>query len=72
MNDRLAQSLANDDRQAVADTTEQLLTGRWSIAARSSWLAPAPATPRLLTLKGLQQIQQADVVVMTGWFPTTS
>ncbi|MDP1194717.1 siroheme synthase CysG, partial [Klebsiella pneumoniae] len=26
VNDRLAQSLANDDRHAVADTTEQLLT----------------------------------------------
>ena len=60
VNDRLAQSLANDDRQAVADTTEQLLTEH---RGEVVLVGAGPGDAGLLTLKGLQQIQQADVVV---------
>ena len=60
---RLAQSLANDDRQAVADTTEQLLTEPLEHRGEVVLVGAGPGDAGLLTLKGLQQIQQADVVV---------
>lgn len=63
INDRLAQSLANEDRQAVADTTEQLLTEPLYHRGEVVLVGAGPGDAGLLTLKGLQQIQQADVVV---------
>ena len=63
VNDRLAQSLANEDRQAVADTTEQLLTEPLDHRGEVVLVGAGPGDAGLLTLKGLQQIQQADVVV---------
>lgn len=63
INDRLAQSLANQDRQAVADTTEQLLTEPLDHRGEVVLVGAGPGDAGLLTLKGLQQIQQADVVV---------
>ena len=63
INDRLAQSLANEDRQAVADTTEQLLTAPLDHRGEVVLVGAGPGDAGLLTLKGLQQIQQADVVV---------
>ena len=63
VNDRLAQSLANDDRQAVAETTEQLLTEPLEHRGEVVLVGAGPGDAGLLTLKGLQQIQQADVVV---------
>ncbi|MEF3108154.1 siroheme synthase CysG [Raoultella sp. WB_B2P2-3] len=63
MNDRLAQSLANEDRQAVADTTEQLLNEPLDHRGEVVLVGAGPGDAGLLTLKGLQQIQQADVVV---------
>ncbi|WP_159873330.1 MULTISPECIES: siroheme synthase CysG [unclassified Raoultella] len=63
MNDRLAQSLANEDRQAVADTTELLLTEPLDHRGEVVLVGAGPGDAGLLTLKGLQQIQQADVVV---------
>lgn len=63
VNDRLAQSLANDDRQAVADTTEQLLNEPLEHRGEVVLVGAGPGDAGLLTLKGLQQIQQADVVV---------
>jgi len=63
INDRLAQSLANEDRQAVADTTEQLLTEPLDHRGEVVLVGAGPGDAGLLTLKGLQQIQQADVVV---------
>lgn len=63
VNDRLAQSLANEDRQAVADATEQLLTEPLDHRGEVVLVGAGPGDAGLLTLKGLQQIQRADVVV---------
>ncbi|WP_333501763.1 siroheme synthase CysG [Kluyvera genomosp. 2] len=63
MNDRLAQSLANQDRQAIEETTEQLLTAPLDHRGEVVLVGAGPGDAGLLTLKGLQQIQQADVVV---------
>lgn len=63
VNDGLAQSLANDDRQAVANTTERLLNEPLEHRGEVVLVGAGPGDAGLLTLKGLQQIQQADVVV---------
>ena len=63
VNDRLAQSLANEDRQAVANATEQLLTEPLDHRGEVVLVGAGHGDAGLLTLKGLQQIQQADVVV---------
>ena len=63
MNDRLAQSLANQDRQAIEETTEQLLTAPLDHRGEVVLVGAGPGDAGLLTLKGLQQIQQADIVV---------
>ena len=63
VNDRLAQSLANDDRQAIEETTEQMLSEPLDHRGEVVLVGAGPGDAGLLTLKGLQQIQQADVVV---------
>lgn len=63
VNDRLAQSLANQDRQAIETTTEQLLNEPLGHRGEVVLVGAGPGDPGLLTLKGLQQIQQADIVV---------
>ncbi|EOV9548047.1 siroheme synthase CysG [Cronobacter sakazakii] len=63
VNDRLAQSLANNDEQAVNRITETLLSEPLDDRGEVVLVGAGPGDPGLLTLKGLQQIQQADIVV---------
>ncbi|WP_312382334.1 siroheme synthase CysG [Atlantibacter subterraneus] len=63
VNDRLAQSLANQDEQNVATITETLFTEPLDNRGEVVLVGAGPGDPGLLTLKGLQQIQQADIVV---------
>lgn len=63
VNDRLAQSLANQDSAAVAQTTEQLFSEPLDHRGEVVLVGAGPGDAGLLTLKGLQQIQQADIVV---------
>lgn len=57
VNDRLAQSLANQDQQAVEETTERLLTEPLNHRGEVVLVGAGPGDAGLLTLKGLQQIQ---------------
>ncbi|EFV4610745.1 uroporphyrinogen-III C-methyltransferase [Salmonella enterica] len=63
VNDRLAQSLANADEKAVNATTEQLFSEPLDHRGEVVLVGAGPGDAGLLTLKGLQQIQQADIVV---------
>ncbi|MRS17106.1 uroporphyrinogen-III C-methyltransferase [Enterobacteriaceae bacterium RIT691] len=63
VNDRLTQSLANQDSQAIEATTEQLLSEPLDNRGEVVLVGAGPGDAGLLTLKGLQQIQQADIVV---------
>ncbi|EKY3224433.1 siroheme synthase CysG [Cronobacter dublinensis] len=63
VNDRLAQSLANNDEQAVTRITDTLLNEPLDDRGEVVLVGAGPGDPGLLTIKGLQQIQQADIVV---------
>lgn len=61
--DRLAQSLSNGQAERVAELTEELFQQPLENRGEVVLVGAGPGDAGLLTLKGLQQIQQADVVV---------
>jgi uroporphyrin-III C-methyltransferase/precorrin-2 dehydrogenase/sirohydrochlorin ferrochelatase len=71
VNDRLAQSLANEDRQAVADTTEQLLTEPLDHRGEVVLVGAGPGDAGLLTSKGSSRSSRRTSWCMTAWSPTT-
>lgn len=63
VHDRLAQALANDDVALTHTLTEQLFNAPLEDRGEVVLVGAGPGDAGLMTLKGLQQLQQADVVV---------
>lgn len=63
VHDRLAQSLANQDRLQVEELTEAIFAEPIEHRGEVVLVGAGPGDAGLLTLKGLQHIQQADIVV---------
>lgn len=61
--DRLAQSLANADGPRSHELIERLFAAPFNDGGEVTLVGAGPGDAGLMTLKGLQQLQQADVVV---------
>lgn len=61
--DRLAQSLANGDDARAEQMVDALFSDALPAQGEVTLVGAGPGDAGLLTLKGLQQIQQADVIV---------
>jgi hypothetical protein len=70
VNDRLAQSLANEDRQP-SRTTEQLLTEPLDHRGEVVLVGAGPGDAGLLTSKACSKSSRPMSWFMTAWFPTT-
>ncbi len=69
---QFATMVANNDQKAITETTEQLINEPLDHRGEVVLVGAGPGDAGLLTLKGLQQIQQADVVVYDRlWWSTT-
>nr|WP_113867495.1 siroheme synthase CysG [Brenneria salicis]NMN90292.1 uroporphyrin-III C-methyltransferase/precorrin-2 dehydrogenase/sirohydrochlorin ferrochelatase [Brenneria salicis ATCC 15712 = DSM 30166]RBP61216.1 uroporphyrinogen-III C-methyltransferase [Brenneria salicis ATCC 15712 = DSM 30166]RLM30238.1 uroporphyrinogen-III C-methyltransferase [Brenneria salicis ATCC 15712 = DSM 30166] len=63
IHDRLAQALANHDNISAQQLTEQLFSAPLDDRGEVVLVGAGPGDAGLLTLKALQQLQQADIVV---------